>query len=115
MPTPGYVAITPIVTRFVLVVTGLACVALALLVKPLIFLLFGREFASAQWALLILLPGVLAGSLMSAGTRVDALIFRYITSGATLGVKTELHIYSSRGAATDVDHFYNTSVLRGSY
>ncbi len=59
--------------------------------------------------------GVLAGSLMSAGTRVDALIFRYITSGATLGVKTELHIYSSRGVVSDVDHFYNTSVLRGSY
>lgn len=57
-------AITPIVTRFVLGTTILACLLLALISKPFIYLLFGEAFAGARMALLLLLPGVLAGSVM---------------------------------------------------
>ena len=73
------------------------------------------EYYIASSTLRIRENGVDKGSLMSASTRVDNLVFRYITTGVTEAVKTELHIYSSRGTVNDVDHFYNTSVLRGSY
>lgn len=59
--------------------------------------------------------GVDVGTLMSSKTKVDALVFRYINTGATVGVKTELHLSSSRGVVSDIDHFYNTSILRGTY
>lgn len=59
--------------------------------------------------------GIDIGSLMSVKTKVDGLVFYQINQGSTVGVKTELHLSSSRGAASEVDHFYNTSILRGSY
>ncbi|OGZ09330.1 MAG: hypothetical protein A3C14_05340 [Candidatus Lloydbacteria bacterium RIFCSPHIGHO2_02_FULL_50_18] len=59
--------------------------------------------------------GVDRGALMSARTNIDALVFYYISSGPTFGIKTELHISSTRGKAGEVDDFYDTSVLRGSY
>jgi type II secretory pathway component PulJ len=55
------------------------------------------------------------GSLTSAKTKVDGLVFYYINTGATISVKTELHITSSRGPLSSTEHFYNTSLLRGSY
>lgn len=59
--------------------------------------------------------GVDVGSLMSSKTKVEGLVFYLINQGSTVAVKTELHLTSSRGSATDVDHFYDTSILRGSY
>lgn len=59
--------------------------------------------------------GVDKGSLMSAKTQVDALVFYLISTAQTSGIKTELHLRSSRGAVQDQDHFYNTSMLRGTY
>lgn len=73
------------------------------------------EYYIATSSLHIKENGVEQGSLMSASTHIDALEFHYITNGATVAIKTELHISSSRGVVSDVDHFYNTSVLRGSY
>ncbi len=55
------------------------------------------------------------GALMSSHTNIDALVFYYITSGPTRGIKTELHLSSTRGRTGDVDYFYDTSLLRGSY
>jgi prepilin-type N-terminal cleavage/methylation domain-containing protein len=59
--------------------------------------------------------GVDKGSLMSAKTTIDALVFRYINSGSTIGIKIELHLASSRGGVTKVDHFYDTVLMRGTY
>lgn len=59
--------------------------------------------------------GVEKGSLMSAKTTVDALVFRYINSGTTAGVKIELHLSSTRGRASMVNHFYDTVLMRGTY
>ena len=59
--------------------------------------------------------GVDVGSLMSSKTLLDALVFYYINTGATVGIKTELHLSSSRGVVTDIDHFYDTCILRGTY
>ena len=73
------------------------------------------EFYIATSSLRVRENGVDKGSLMSAHTQVDALEFHYMTNGATAAIKTELHLRSTRGTVTDVDHFYNTSVLRGSY
>lgn len=73
------------------------------------------EYYVASSSLRLKENGVDKGSLMSSNTRVDALEFHYITTGASAAIKTELHLYSGRGTVSDVDHFYNTSVLRGSY
>lgn len=73
------------------------------------------EYYVATSTLRIKENGVDAGSLMSAKTKVSGLVFRQINVGNTVGVKTELHLTSQRGAVSDVDHFYNTSILRGSY
>jgi type II secretory pathway component PulJ len=73
------------------------------------------EYYVASSLLRIKENGVEKGSLMSAKTQVDGLVFYYISTGSTIGVKTELHLKSSRGTVSDVDHFYNTSLLRGSY
>ena len=59
--------------------------------------------------------GVAKGSLMSARTKIDALVFYYINTGATVAIKTELHVSSARGTVSDADHFYDTSILRGTY
>lgn len=59
--------------------------------------------------------GVDKGSLMSAKTAIDALVFRYINSGSTIGIKIELHLSSARGGVTKVDHFYDTVLMRGTY
>ncbi len=59
--------------------------------------------------------GVDKGSLMSAKTTVDALVFRYMNTGSSVGVKVELHLSSSRNGVKDADHFYDSVALRGSY
>jgi type II secretory pathway pseudopilin PulG len=73
------------------------------------------EYYVSSSTLYIKENGVEVGSIMSAGTKVDGLVFRHLITGSTVAIKTELHIYSSRGTVNDTDHFYNTSVLRGSY
>jgi O-antigen/teichoic acid export membrane protein len=55
-------ALTPLVSRLVLAVTILGSLLLALVSKPAIDILFGAEFSPARNALLLLLPGVVAGS-----------------------------------------------------
>lgn len=59
--------------------------------------------------------GVDKGSLTSAKTKIDGLVFYYINTGSTISIKTELHITSSRGPLSSTEHFYNTSLLRGTY
>ena len=59
--------------------------------------------------------GVDKGSLMTSRTKIDALVFRYITAGGIVGIKTELHVSSTQGSVTDADNFYSTSELRGMY
>jgi hypothetical protein len=73
------------------------------------------EYYVATSTLRIKENGVDVGSLMSAKTRVDGLVFYQIDLGNTIGIKTELHLTSSHGSASEADHFYNTSILRGSY
>ena len=59
--------------------------------------------------------GVDKGALVFASTQIDGLVFSLINTGNTTGVKTALHLRSSRGGLSFVDHFYNTSMLRGTY
>lgn len=59
--------------------------------------------------------GVDKGSLMSAKTKIDALIFNYVNTGSTAGVRIHLHLRSERGSVSTVDHFYNTILMRGMY
>ena len=59
--------------------------------------------------------GVDNGSLMSSKTTISALVFYYINTGSTIGVKIDLHLSSSRGVVSDIDHFYDTIELRGTY
>lgn len=73
------------------------------------------EYYVATSSLRIKENGVDQGSLMSSKSQVSGLVFYYINTGTTVGIKTELHLSSSRGLISDVDHFYNTSILRGSY
>lgn len=73
------------------------------------------EYSVATSTLRLKEGGIDRGSLMSAKTKIDALIFHYINTGSTVGVKIELHLSSSRSGVSDVDHFYDTAVLRGSY
>lgn len=73
------------------------------------------EYYVASSSLRIKENGVDVGSLVSARTQVSALVFYYINTGTTVGVKIELHLTSSRASVNDIDHFYDTSILRGSY
>lgn len=59
--------------------------------------------------------GVDKGSLTSTKTKIDGLVFYYINTGSTVSIKTELHLTASRGPHSSTEHFYNTSLLRGSY
>lgn len=54
--------LTPLISRWVLVASLGACVALALIADPLIWLLFGQEYMEAVGVLLLLLPGIVVGS-----------------------------------------------------
>jgi O-antigen/teichoic acid export membrane protein len=53
---------TPLISRWVLVVSLVACIVLALVADPLIQGLFGKEYAGAIGVLLWLLPGIVVGS-----------------------------------------------------
>lgn len=59
--------------------------------------------------------GVEKGALISSRSKIDGLVFRYITAGGTAGVKIELHLKSEHGSASSVSHFYNTALMRGMY
>lgn len=55
--------LTPLITRWVLLVSTIGTLVLGLLASPLINLLYGSEFGLAVGALLWLLPGVLVGNV----------------------------------------------------
>lgn len=55
--------LTPIVSRWVFLVTVVGCAMLALVASPLINLLFGPKYVQAAGALLLLLPGIALSSL----------------------------------------------------
>jgi hypothetical protein len=59
--------------------------------------------------------GVDQGSLLSLKSQVSSLVFYFLNTGRTTGVKIELNVSSSRGAVADTDRFYDTIMLRGSY
>lgn len=73
------------------------------------------EYFVASSTLRIKENGIDKGSLLSTRSQIDGLVFYYISRGATTAIKTELHIKSVRGASTNLDHFYNTTILRGTY
>ncbi|MDO8624374.1 MAG: hypothetical protein Q7R54_03400 [bacterium] len=73
------------------------------------------EYYVTAKALHIKENGVDKGSLTSAKTKIDGLVFYYINPGSTISIKTELHLTASRGPLSSTEHFYNTSLLRGSY
>ncbi len=73
------------------------------------------EYYVATSSLRVRENGVDRGSLLSSRTKIDGLVFYYVAAGATIGVKTELHLESTRGSITDIDHFYNTTIMRGTY
>jgi O-antigen/teichoic acid export membrane protein len=54
--------ITPLLARFVLASTALAALVVSAVAMPLIILLFGPEFRGAAWVLIVLMPGIVAGS-----------------------------------------------------
>ena len=55
------------------------------------------------------------GSLISSRTEIEGLVFNYIDTGETAGVKINLRLRPSRGVAIDENYFYNTIILRGTY
>lgn len=73
------------------------------------------EYVVVDGALHVKEDGVDKGSLTSAKTKIDGLIFYYINPVSTVSIKTELHITASRGLLSSTEHFYNTSLLRGTY
>ena len=71
-------ALTPLIARIVLMLSGLGALVLAVLAKPLVVLIFGTIFAEAAIAILWLLPGIVAGAMarvlghdLAARGRVD--------------------------------------------
>lgn len=59
--------------------------------------------------------GVDRGSLLSSQTSISGVVFDYINTNRSIGIKIDLHVTASRGQVTDTDHFYNTVILRGTY
>lgn len=59
--------------------------------------------------------GVDEGSLISSRTEIEGLVFYYISTGQTVGVKINLRLRPSRGQVVDENYFYNTIILRGTY
>lgn len=73
------------------------------------------EYFATSSSLHVREDGVDMGALLSAKTELEALVFYYVSTGTSEGVKIELHLRSTRGGTTDNDHFYNTVMLRGAY
>lgn len=61
-------ALTPVVCRWVFILTLAGCVLLGAIAYPLIHILFGDQYSNAVVPLLLLLPGILA----SSGARIIA-------------------------------------------
>lgn len=59
--------------------------------------------------------GVDKGSLISSRTEVEALVFNYINTGHTVGIKITLRLRPAHRIAVDDNYFYNTIILRGTY
>ncbi|WP_263840133.1 flippase [Salinibacter sp.] len=76
--------LTPLISRWVLVVSLGACVALALVADPLIWLLFGQEYMEAVGVLLLLLPGIVVGSFT-----------RILANDIAARGRPELNLYTS--------------------
>lgn len=55
------------------------------------------------------------GSLISSRTQIDGLVFYYINTGHTVGIKINLRLRPSRGDTIDENYFYDTIILRGTY
>lgn len=70
---------------------------------------------AGQNALHIKENGVDKGSLLSSQTSVSGVLFNYVNTGNSIGIKIDLHVTASRGKVSDTDHFYNTVIMRGTY
>ncbi|WP_158260094.1 flippase [Zobellella endophytica] len=77
-------AITPLVTRWVLMITFLSAVFLSIIAYPIISIVFGEVFVSAYYPFLFLLPGIVAGSAS-----------RVIANDIAARGRPELNFYSS--------------------
>lgn len=76
--------LTPLIARWVLLVSAVGTLVLALIASSLINSLYGEEFAPAVGALLWLLPGVLMGSMS-----------RILANDIAARGKPELNLYTS--------------------
>ncbi|MCS3702310.1 flippase [Salinibacter ruber] len=76
--------LTPLISRWVLIASFGACVALAIIAGPLIQFLFGQEYMEAVGALLLLLPGVVVGSFT-----------RILANDIAARGRPELNLYTS--------------------
>ncbi len=76
--------LTPLIARWVLLVSAVGTLVLALLASPLINLLYGSEFTPAVGALLWLLPGILVGSMS-----------RILANDIAARGRPELNLYTS--------------------
>ncbi len=59
--------------------------------------------------------GIEKGSLTAGASTIDALVFRYFNTGSIVSVKIELHLRASHGTQTELDHFYDTVIMRNTY
>lgn len=73
------------------------------------------EYFISNNALRVKEGGIDKGSLLSSQTSISGVLFQYINTGRSIGVKIDLHVTASRGQVTDTDHFYNTIIMRGTY
>ncbi len=112
--------ITPIVCRSVLMATLLAALLLACVAQPLISIFFGNEYMHAFTALLLLLPGIVAGSGarilandIAARGRPDLNMYFSILT-VTINIAGNLYLiprYGLAGAATATTIAYMLNLM----
>lgn len=73
------------------------------------------KFTMANGAINLYAGGTLTGNLLGSNISVTSLIFRHIITTEGEAVKIEMTLSDTRTKQSNVEKFYNTVILRGSY
>ncbi len=59
--------------------------------------------------------GVDKGSMTAGASTIDAFVLRYFNTGSIVSIKIELHLRATHGTQSELDHFYDTVIMRNTY
>lgn len=84
--------LTPLIARLVLLISAFVAILMAILIFPVINIFYGREYIDAAYVLLLLLPGIVIGSMT-----------KIIANDIAARGKPQLNLYTSLlGSVTNI-------------